>query len=63
MPEWRSLPEMIDLRPVGYVIGILVALLGAAMVFPLLVDLAEGRLPVLEHDRHLRGGVCRNWIL
>ena len=34
---------MIDLRPVGYVIGILVALLGAAMVFPLLVDLAEGR--------------------
>ena len=34
---------MIDLRPVGYVIGILVALLGAAMLFPLLVDLAEGR--------------------
>ncbi|MAI58760.1 MAG: potassium transporter TrkH [Rhodobacteraceae bacterium] len=34
---------MIDLRPVGYVIGILVALLGAAMFCPLLVDLAEGR--------------------
>ena len=34
---------MIDLRPVGYVIGILLALLGAAMIFPLLVDLAEGR--------------------
>lgn len=32
-----------DLRPVGYVIGLLVALLGAAMLVPLLVDLAEGR--------------------
>ena len=34
---------MIDLRPVGYVIGILLALLGGAMVLPFLVDLAEGR--------------------
>ncbi|MEQ6247460.1 TrkH family potassium uptake protein [Sulfitobacter sp. HNIBRBA3233] len=32
-----------DLRPVGYVIGLLVAVLGAAMIVPLLVDLAEGR--------------------
>ena len=34
---------MLDLRPVFYVIGLLVAVLGVAMVLPLLVDLAEGR--------------------
>lgn len=34
---------MFDLRPVGYVIGLLVSALGAAMVLPMLVDLAEGR--------------------
>ena len=34
---------MFDLRPVGYVIGLLVAVLGATMLLPLLVDLAEGR--------------------
>lgn len=34
---------MIDLRPVGYIIGLLVAVLGLFMVPPLLVDLAEGR--------------------
>ena len=34
---------MLDLRPVGYVIGLLVAVLGLFMVLPLLVDLAEGR--------------------
>lgn len=34
---------MFDLRPVGYVIGLLVAVLGAAMLLPLLVDLAEGQ--------------------
>ncbi|MBD3663747.1 TrkH family potassium uptake protein [Sulfitobacter sp. TSTF-M16] len=34
---------MLDLRPVGYVIGLLVAVLGAFMVLPMLVDLAEGR--------------------
>ncbi|WP_372613226.1 TrkH family potassium uptake protein [Aquicoccus sp.] len=34
---------MIDMRPVGYVIGLLVATLGLFMVPPLLVDLAEGR--------------------
>jgi len=34
---------MLDLRPVGYVIGLLVTVLGAAMLLPLLVDLAEGQ--------------------
>jgi trk system potassium uptake protein TrkH len=34
---------MMDLRPVGYVIGLLVAVLGLTMILPLLVDLAEGR--------------------
>ena len=33
---------MIDLRPVGYVIGLLVACLGATMSVPLAVDLLEG---------------------
>lgn len=34
---------MIDLRPVGYVIGLLVMMLGLAMLLPLLVDIAEAR--------------------
>ena len=34
---------MFDLRPVGYVIGLLVAALGATMALPMLVDLAEGQ--------------------
>jgi trk system potassium uptake protein TrkH len=34
---------MIDMRPVGYVVGLLVAVLGVAMLVPMLVDLAEGR--------------------
>lgn len=34
---------MIDLRPVGYVIGLLVVALGLTMLLPLIVDLAEGR--------------------
>lgn len=34
---------MMDLRPVGYVIGLLVAMLGVTMLLPMLVDLAEGR--------------------
>ncbi|MEM6890449.1 MAG: TrkH family potassium uptake protein [Pseudomonadota bacterium] len=34
---------MPDLRPVGYVIGLLTAMLGVTMLIPLLVDLAEGR--------------------
>lgn len=34
---------MFDLRPVGYVIGLLVAALGLTMAAPLVVDLVEGR--------------------
>ncbi|GAA6161093.1 TrkH family potassium uptake protein [Ruegeria sp. HU-ET01832] len=34
---------MTDIRPVGYVIGLLVAILGATMVLPLIADLIEGR--------------------
>ncbi|MCK0149084.1 TrkH family potassium uptake protein [Marivita sp. S6314] len=34
---------MFDIRPVAYVIGLLVTVLGATMLLPLLVDLAEGR--------------------
>lgn len=34
---------MFDIRPVGYVIGLLVAALGGMMLIPMLVDLAEGR--------------------
>ncbi len=33
---------MLDLRPVGYVIGLLIAALGATMLFPMLIDIAEG---------------------
>ncbi len=42
--ERRANPaHMLDLRPVGYVIGLLVAVLGAAMVLPMMIDIAEGR--------------------
>jgi trk system potassium uptake protein TrkH len=34
---------MFDVRPVAYVIGLLVACLGIAMFLPMLVDIAEGR--------------------
>ena len=34
---------MFDLRPVGYVIGLLVAILGATMALPMIADLIEGR--------------------
>src|SRR6056297_2238158 len=34
---------MIDLRPVGYVVGLMVMVLGSAMLLPMLVDIAEGR--------------------
>ena len=34
---------MLDVRPVGYVIGLLVAVLGMAMGLPLLADIAEGQ--------------------
>ncbi len=33
---------MLDLRPVGYVIGLLVAILGVTMVIPMAVDLIDG---------------------
>ena len=33
----------IDLRPIGYVIGILLTLLGITMLIPMAVDLSEGR--------------------
>ncbi|MFT6023613.1 MAG: trk system potassium uptake protein TrkH [Ascidiaceihabitans sp.] len=33
---------MFDLRPVGYVIGLLVTVLGVAMLLPMLVDIGEG---------------------
>ena len=34
---------MMDVRPVGYVIGLLVAILGATMLLPMLADFIEGR--------------------
>lgn len=34
---------MFDLRPVAYVIGLLVSFLGVTMLLPLIVDIAEGR--------------------
>ena len=34
---------MLDPRPIGYVIGLLVAALGVTMLVPMLVDLAEGQ--------------------
>ncbi len=34
---------MFDIRPVAYVIGLLVACLGGTMLLPLIIDLAEGR--------------------
>ncbi|MGB0958810.1 MAG: TrkH family potassium uptake protein [Halocynthiibacter sp.] len=33
---------MIDLRPVGYVIGLLVVILGATMLVPMLIDILDG---------------------
>jgi trk system potassium uptake protein TrkH len=34
---------MFDLRPVGYLVGLLLAAMGVTMAVPLLVDIAEGR--------------------
>lgn len=34
---------MFDVRPVAYVIGLLLACLGATMLLPMLIDIAEGR--------------------
>ena len=33
---------MLDVRPIGYVIGLLVAMLGAAMMVPMVMDIADG---------------------
>ncbi|WP_254871576.1 TrkH family potassium uptake protein [Pseudooceanicola sp. HF7] len=35
--------HLIDIRPIGYVIGLLVAVLGLTMLLPLIVDIVEGR--------------------
>ena len=62
---------MIDLRPVGYVIGLMVAALGLAMILPMMVDIAEGRghWPVFAESGILTvliGGLvalaCRNGV-
>lgn len=62
---------MIDLRPVGYVIGLMVTALGLTMVLPMLVDIAEGRghWPVFAESAILTvltGGLvalaCRNGV-
>ena len=34
---------MFDVRPVGYLVGLMVTAMGATMALPLLVDIAEGR--------------------
>jgi len=33
---------MLDLRPVGYVLGLLTIVMGGAMLFPMALDLADG---------------------
>ena len=62
---------MIDLRPVGYVIGLLVATLGVAMLFPMGVDLAarNGHWDVFAQASTvcllaggLMAGACRNGV-
>lgn len=62
---------MIDMRPVGYVIGLLVMTLGLTMSLPLLVDIAEarGQWPVFAQSAiitMLIGGLvalaCRNGV-
>ena len=62
---------MIDLRPVGYVIGLMVTALGLAMFLPMMVDIAEGRghWPVFAESGILTvliGGLvalaCRNGV-
>ena len=39
---WDKAPPMLDLRPVGYIIGLLVAALGAAQLVPMMVELVDG---------------------
>lgn len=62
---------MIDMRPVGYVIGLLVMALGIAMLLPLAVDIAEarGQWPVFAESTIITimiGGLvalaCRNGV-
>ena len=62
---------MIDMRPVGYVVGLVVMALGLTMILPLLVDIAEGRdhWPVFAESAILTllvGGLvalaCRNGL-
>ncbi|SLN30421.1 Trk system potassium uptake protein TrkG [Roseovarius litorisediminis] len=62
---------MFDLRPVGYVIGLMVMALGLTMVLPMLVDIAEGlgHWPVFAESAALTtlvGGfvalACRNGV-
>ncbi len=62
---------MIDMRPVGYVIGLLVTALGLTMLLPLVVDIAEarGQWPVFAQSMiitMLIGGLvalaCRNGV-
>ncbi|RYH02387.1 TrkH family potassium uptake protein [Salipiger sp. IMCC34102] len=62
---------MIDLRPVGYVIGLLVATLGVAMLFPLAADLIadNGHWPVFAESAivclltgGLMAGACQNGV-
>ena len=41
VPRGQSL-TLIDFRPIGYVIGLLVAVLGLTMLVPLAMDIADG---------------------
>lgn len=43
MCKGSTVAAMIDFRPIGYVVGILIAILGVAMIAPFLVDVAEAR--------------------
>ncbi|MAU52009.1 MAG: potassium transporter TrkH [Roseovarius sp.] len=62
---------MFDVRPVGYLVGLMVMAMGATMALPLLVDIAEGRehWPVFAESlivTCLTGGLvalaCRNSV-
>ena len=62
---------MLDMRPVGYVIGLMIMTLGLTMLLPMLVDIAEGRghWPVFAESAILTvliGGLvalaCRNGV-
>ena len=62
---------MFDVRPVGYLVGLMVLAVGATMLLPLAVDLVEGRghWPVFAESMIftcLTGGLvalsCRNAV-